>query len=70
MVLNGQTTVISTMRPLSYTKGIIPTQGVWPGYQPELGQLDEGFSLEFSPLMTTDSRTTDAVVKLKLCPVE
>jgi hypothetical protein len=70
MVLNGQTTIISTMRPLSYTKGIIPTQAVWPGYQPELGSLDEGFSLEFSPLLTTDSRTTDAVVKLKLCQVE
>ena len=69
-VLNGQTTVISTMRPLTYTKGIIPLQNVWPGYQPELGQLDEGFSLEFSPLLSTDSRTTDAVVKLKLCQVE
>jgi hypothetical protein len=70
MVLNGQSTVISTMRPITYTKGIIPTQAVWPGYQPELGQLDEGFSLEFSPLLSTDGRTTDAVVKLKLCQVE
>jgi hypothetical protein len=70
MVLNGQTSIISTMRPLTYTKGIIPQQNIWPGYQPELGQLDEGFSLEFSPLLTTDARTTDAVVKLKLCQVE
>jgi hypothetical protein len=70
MVLNGQATVISTMRPVSYTKGIIPTQAVWPGYQPELGQIDEGFSLEFSPLLSPDGRTTDAVVKLKLCQVE
>jgi hypothetical protein len=70
MVLNGQSTVISTMRPITYTKGIIPTQAVWPGYQPELGQLDEGFSLEFSPLLSTDGRTTDAVVKLKLCQIE
>ena len=70
MVLNGQSMVLSTMRPISYTKGIIPTQNVWPGYQPELGSLDEGFSLEFSPLLSTDSRTTDAVVKLKLCQVE
>ena len=70
MVLNGQSTVISTMRPISYTKGIIPTQAVWPGYQPEMGQLDEGFTLEFSPLLSTDARTTDAVVKLKLCQIE
>lgn len=69
-VLNGQTMVISTMRPRSYTKGIIRTQNAWPGYQPELGQLDEGFSLEFSPLLTLDTRTTDAVVKLKLAQIE
>jgi hypothetical protein len=70
MVLNGQSTVISTMRPINYTKGIIPTQAAWPGYQPEFGQIDEGFSLEFSPLLSTDGRTTDAVVKLKLCQIE
>ena len=43
---------------------------MWPGYQPELGQIDEGFSLEFSPLLSTDAATTDAVVKLKLSQVE
>ena len=48
-VLNGQSLVVSTMRPRPYTKGIIRTQQTWPGYQPELGQLDEGFTLEFSP---------------------
>ena len=69
-VLNGQSTVISTMQPRSYAKGVIQTQNAWPGYQPELGQLDEGFSLEFSPLLTLDTRTTDAVVKLRLAQIE
>ncbi len=70
MVQNGQSLVISTMRPRPYTKGIIRTQQTWPGYQPEMGQLDEGFSLEFSPLLAMDTRTTDAVVKLRLAQVE
>ncbi|MBX3426713.1 MAG: hypothetical protein KF688_13620 [Pirellulales bacterium] len=70
VVLNGQSLVISTMQPRSYTKGVLRTQNAWPGYQPELGQLDEGFSLEFSPLLSLDTRTTDAVVKLRLCQVE
>ena len=69
-VLNGQSLVVSTMRPRPYTKGIIRTQQTWPGYQPELGQLDEGFSLEFSPLLALDTRTTDAVIKLRLAQVE
>ncbi len=35
-----------------------------------MGQLEEGFTLEFSPLLSIDSRTTDAVVKLQLAQVE
>lgn len=70
MVLNGQTSLVSTMRPRTYSKGIIANQTTWPGFQPELGQIDEGFSLEFSPLLSTDATTTDAVVKLKLSQIE
>jgi hypothetical protein len=70
MVLNGQSTVVSAMRPRSYTKGLIQTTNVWPGYQPEIAKIDEGFSLQFSPLLSSDTRATDAVVKLKLTQVE
>ncbi len=70
LVLNGQSSVVSTMRPRSYAKGIVLTQTTWPGYQPEMGQIDEGFTLEFSPLLSTDAATTDAVVKLKLAQIE
>ena len=70
MVRNGESLVVSTMQPRSYTKGIIPTKQTWPGFQPELGQLDEGFTLEFSPLLAMDTRTVDAVVKVKLSQVE
>lgn len=70
MVLNGQTSLVSTMRPRTYSKGIIANQTTWPGFQPELGQIDEGFALEFSPLLSTDATTTDAVVKLKLSQIE
>ncbi len=70
MVLNGQSLVVSSMRPVSYTKGIIRTDQTWPGYQPELGQLDEGFTLEFSPLLALDTGTTDAVVKVRLAQIE
>ena len=70
MVLNGDSLVISTMQQRSYTKGVIQTQAAWPGYQPELGQLEEGFTLEFSPLLSLDTATTDAVVKLRLSQIE
>lgn len=70
LVNNGQSIVISTMRPRSYIRNAIVTQSAWPGYQPEMGTIEEGFSLEFSPLLGLDLASADAVVKLKLNQVE
>ncbi|MCH2113735.1 MAG: hypothetical protein MK171_02310 [Pirellulales bacterium] len=70
MIKNGEALVVSSMRHRPYTKGIIRTQQTWPGYQPELGQLEEGFSLEFSPLLSLDTKAVDAVIKLRLAQVE
>ena len=69
-VPNGQGTVFSTMRPRGYVKGVVPTQNVWPGYQPEMGQLEEGASLEFNPLLSLDLGSAEAVVKLRLNQIE
>lgn len=70
LIANGQSFVISTMRPRSYVKGAVMTQTAWPGYQPEMGTLEEGFSLEFSPLLSLDLASADAVVKARLNQVE
>jgi hypothetical protein len=70
LVNNGQSIVISTMRPRSYIRGALITQTVWPGYQPEMGTIEEGFSLEFSPLLAMDLSSADAVVKLRLNQIE
>ena len=70
LVNNGQSIVISTMRPRSYIRNAIVTQTAWPGYQPEMGTIEEGFSLEFSPLLALDLASADAVVKLRLNQVE
>jgi hypothetical protein len=70
IVNNGQSIVISTMRPRTYIRSALITQTTWPGYQPEMGTLEEGFSLEFSPLLGLDLTSADAVVKLRLNQVE
>lgn len=70
MVLNGQGLVLSTMRPRSYVKGVVRTQNAWPGFQPEMGQLEEGASLEFSPLLGHDLATADAILKIRIHQVE
>lgn len=70
LVNNGQSIVLSTMRPRSYIRNATITQTAWPGYQPEMGIIEEGFSLEFSPLLALDLASADAVVKLRLNQVE
>jgi hypothetical protein len=42
----------------------------WPGYVPEQGQIDEGYSLEFTPLLSLDGHTIDAVLKCHVDQVE
>jgi hypothetical protein len=70
LVNNGQSIVISTMRPRSYVRGAVAALNAWPGYQPEMGTIEEGFSLEFSPLLALDLASADAVVKLRLNQIE
>jgi hypothetical protein len=70
LVNNGQSILLSTMRPRSYIRSATVTQTAWPGYQPEMGTIEEGFSLEFSPLLALDLASADAVVKLRLNQVE
>src|SRR3954463_96631 len=70
IVNNGQSILLSTMRPRSYIRSAAVTQTAWPGYQPEMGTIEEGFSLEFSPLLALDLGSADAVVKLRLNQVE
>ncbi|MCA9239474.1 MAG: hypothetical protein KDA37_04715 [Planctomycetales bacterium] len=70
LVRNGQAALLSTMRPRQYIKGIVRTQNTWPGFQPETGALEEGASMEFSPLLSFDGATADAIVKIRINQVE
>jgi hypothetical protein len=69
LVPNAQSTVVSVTRPRNYIQHVV-LQGVWPGFEPRLGQIDEGLSLEFQPLLSTDLRAADAIVKCHVDQVE
>ena len=70
MVSNGQSTVVSSMRTQSYIRDVRLTGTAWPGYQQETALVDDGFSLEFSPLLSTDRATIDAIVKCQIDQLE
>jgi hypothetical protein len=67
---NGQTQTVSQLRPRNYVRTVAPAQNSWMGYQPEMAQLQEGFTLQISPLLTPDERTIDAVLKCNIDQVE
>jgi hypothetical protein len=70
LVQNGQATTVNASRPRTYIKEVILKPEIWPGFQPVMGQIDEGFSVEFKPLLTIDAKSIDAVIKCNIDQVE
>jgi hypothetical protein len=70
MVNNGQSTVVSAMRGRQYTRDVMLRPDLPTGAELQPGQVDEGFTLDFSPLLSTDKRMIDATVKCDIDQVE
>ena len=70
LVNNGQSTVVSATRARSYVRGVKSRPEAWPGFEPETALIDEGFSLELSPLLSVDAQTIDATLKCNIDQVE
>jgi hypothetical protein len=70
MVNNGQSSVVSATRARSYIRNVVSRPDVWPGFEPETAVLDEGFSLEFTPLLSVDQKVIDATIKCDIDQVE
>lgn len=70
LVNNGQAAVVSATRGRSYITNVVARGEVWPGFEPQVAQIDEGYSLEFSPLLSVDGKTIDATIKCNVDQVE
>ena len=67
---NGQSSLVSSTRSQYYVRDVRTTGNTWPGYQAETSVVDEGFSLEFSPLLSIDRQFIDAVIKCQVDQLE
>ena len=73
---NGQTEKLASTRGRNYVQNIRQAPTGWPPYEPETGEVQEGYRLEISPLLSVDGRTLDCSIKAeidqvdKLLPVE
>jgi hypothetical protein len=62
--------VVSALHGRPFIRDVNPRPDAWQGYDNVPSQIDEGFSLEFSPLLSTDGRSVDAVIKCQIDQVE
>jgi hypothetical protein len=70
MVNNGQSAVVSAMQGRDYIRDVALTPTVWPGFKAQVGRVDEGFALDFSPLLSADRQAIDATIKCNIDQVE
>ena len=70
VIHNGQPQTLSRRRPRNYIRLVRGQADTFPISQLEMAQIQEGFTLEISPLMSLDSETVDAVLKCDIDQVE
>lgn len=69
-VANGMVQNVTRTRPRTYVKSFRPRDPSVGGVDSDMGQLDEGFSLQVSPLFSLDARSVDVFVKCQVDQVE
>lgn len=67
---HGQSQTIEQFVPRAYAQGVNLTPHQYPGYQIQMAQLQEGVSLQISPLATSDGRRMEAVVRCSADQIE
>ncbi len=70
LIGNGETHVLSRTRPRSYIRDLLIQPNVWPGFEAQADQIEEGFAVEFSPLLSKDGTLVDAIFKCHVDHVE
>lgn len=67
---NGQTEKLASTRGRNFVRNVRPAPNTWPPYEPETGEVQEGYRLSISPLLSTDGRVIDCVVKAEIDQVD
>jgi hypothetical protein len=70
LVNNGQSTAVSAVRPRPYIRDVVVRSDLPTGFEDVPGQVEEGFSLDFSPLLSADRKLIDATIKCEIDQVE
>ncbi|WP_417732770.1 hypothetical protein [Rosistilla oblonga] len=69
-IYNGQTQSLSSTKGRTYVRTIRQASTVWPPYEPEISEVHEGYQLEISPLLDTDGKTIECVIRAQIDQVD
>ncbi len=67
---NGQTEQLASTRGRNYVRNVRPSPTGWPPYEPETGEVQEGYRLSISPLLSVDRAAIDCVIKAEIDQVD
>lgn len=67
---NGQSHTVTRTTPRTFVRSVRVRPDVWPGHELVSGQMQEGYSLQISPLMSLDGNAIDAVIKCEVDQIE
>ncbi len=68
-IANGQSQTLARTQPRQYTRGI-QLKKEFPFYDVIPGKIDEGYSLQISPLMSLDGQTMEAAITCSVDQIE
>jgi hypothetical protein len=67
---NGQPQVLEQLRTRNFVREFQRVDTSWPPYLPVTGEIQEGYRLQMSPLLSLDKKSIDLVVKCHIDQVE
>ncbi len=67
---NGQPQVLEQLRSRNFVREFQQANTSWPPYMPVTGEIQEGYRLQMSPLLSLDKRSIDVVIKCHIDQVE
>ncbi|MEZ6098251.1 MAG: hypothetical protein R3E01_04700 [Pirellulaceae bacterium] len=70
LIYNGHSQELSHKSPMAYVRSVNPQGAGWPTQNLEMGQVEVGYRMALSPLLSLDERTIDAVIKVESSQVE
>ena len=67
---DGQSFVLEKTKPVLFVRSLRWLPGQFPGYEPQMTTINEGYSVGISPLMSLDNQSVEVAIKADVDQVE